>query len=134
MTGKKPQSDVLPLFYTDEFGFVEYKERSAFIRSMTSAEGKPDESPIIVTMVWPVGKHKAGDAKALYIVGLQRHRWYPEREGSLDPMQIEPAGYQVETDYWLAAFSGNQIVELREGRYYFDLLDYDKRLEGCGRG
>lgn len=134
MTGRKAQSNLWPLYYSDEFGHVEFGERPAFIRSMTTAEGKPDKAPIDITMVWPVGKRTAKDAKALYVVGLQRDRWFPEREGSFDPMQTEPAGYQIDTSYWLAAFSGDQLVELREGRYYFDLLDYGKRLKGCGRG
>ncbi|MEO6360950.1 MAG: hypothetical protein ABIO43_10310 [Sphingomicrobium sp.] len=134
MTGKKPQSSLWPLYYSDDFGHVESGERPAFIRSMTTAEGRRDNAPIQITMVWPVGKRKASDAKALYVVGLERDKWYPEREGSFDPMQTEPAGYQIDNSYWLVAFSADRIIEVREGRYYFDLLEYDKRLKGCGRG
>lgn len=134
MIGQREHSDVWPLYYSDDFGHVDYGERSAFVRSMTSAEGKADNTPIQITAVWPVGKREAKDAKALYIVGLQRDRWYPEREASFDPMQTEPAGYQIDATYWLAAFSGNRLIEFREGRYYFDLLNYDNRLKGCGRG
>lgn len=131
MTGARPRSDLWPLYYSDEFGHVEYAEREAFIRSMTMSEGRPDNAPVTITGVWPVGKREAKDAKALYVVGLQRDKWYPEREGTFDPMQIEAAGYQIETTYWLAAFSGDRISEMREGRYYLDLLDYDRRLKGC---
>lgn len=134
MTGRKEPSNLWPLYYSDDFGHVEYGERPAFVRGMTTSEGKPDKAPIRITAVWPVGKRKPKDAKALYVVGLLRDRWFPEREGSFDPMQTEPAGYQIDSSYWLAVFSGNQIAELREGRYYFDLVDYEKRLKGCGRG
>lgn len=131
MTGRKPRSDLWPLFYSDQFGHVEYGEQEAFIRAMTTAEGKPDNSPLAVTGVWPVGKREPTDAKALYVVGLQRDRWFPEHENSFDPMQMEPAGFQIETSYWLVAFSGDRIIEMREGRYYFDLLDYSRALPDC---
>lgn len=134
MTGRSAGSDLWPLYYNDEFGHVEYGERPAFIRSMTNSEGKPDKAPVAITMVWPVGKRKPKGARALYIVGLQRDRWFPERQGTFDPMQIEPAGYEMDTSYWLAVFVGDRLLEFREGRYYFDLLEYEKRLKGCGRG
>jgi len=131
MTGAKPDFDLWPLYFSDDFGHVEFGERAAFIRSMTSAHDKPDNKPLRITMVWPVGKRKAKDAKALYVIGLQRDRWFPEREGSFDPMQIEPAGYQIDTSYWLVTFSGQNILEVREGRSYFDFVKYDRRLKGC---
>ena len=130
MVGKKP-FDIWPLYYSDDFGHVEYKERAAFVRSMTSAHGKPDNKPLVITNVWPVGKRKKKDAKALYVIGLQRDQWFPEREGSFDPMQIEPEGYQVATSFWLVTFAGQNIVELREGRSFFEFIKYDRRLKGC---
>lgn len=130
MVGKKP-FDIWPLYYNDEFGHVEYQERAAFVSSMTTAHGQPDKTPLRITMVWPVGKRKTKDPKALYVVGIQRYRWFPERQGSFDPMQIEPAGYEIDTSYWLVRFSGQNILEMREGHSFFEFIRYDRRLKGC---
>ena len=134
MTGKRSKDSLYPLFYSDEFGSVDYNETPAFVRSMTSAFGKPDNKPISITMVWPVGKRKNDDAKALYVVGLQRDKWHGEREGAFDPMQIESAGFSVETTYWLAEFSEDMVIAFREDPFAFDFIDYDVRLKGCGNG
>jgi hypothetical protein len=134
MTGKKRQSNLWPLYYDDKFGVVEYHERDAFIKSMNASEGKPDKSAIVVTNVWPVGKRDNKSAKALYVVGLERYKWLPERESSFDPMNIEPEGYEFVPSYWLAEFSENRVVQFREGFHFFDFIDYDKRLKGCGNG
>ena len=133
MIGKAPM-DTLPLFYSDQFGHVDYDERAAFIASMTASDGKRDRSPLTVTTVWPVGKSKPGDTRVLYVVEVQRDQWHNEREGSFDPMVLEPEGYELTTGYWLFEFSGNAVRAVREGGSYFDFIDYDVRLEGCGNG
>lgn len=133
MIGKAPM-DTLPLFYSDQFGHVDYFERAAFVASMTNSDGKPDRSPMKVKTVWPLGKSKPGNARALYLVGVERNQWHNEREGSFDPMVLEPEGYELTTGYWLFEFSGNSVLAVREGGSYFDFIDYEVRLDGCGNG
>ena len=133
MIGKAPM-DILPLFYTDQFGHVDYDERAAFIASMTASDGKRDRSPLTVTTVWPVGKSKPGDTRVLYVVEVQRDQWHNEREGSFDPMVLEPEGYEWTTGYWLFEFYGDSVQTVREGLSYVDFVDRDVRLEGCGNG
>jgi hypothetical protein len=133
MVGDAPM-DTLPLFYSDQFGHVDYDERAAFVASMTVSDGKPDRSPMKVTTVWPLGKSKPGDARALYLVGVERDQWHNERWGLYDPMVREPEGYELTRGYWLFEFSGNSVRAVREGGSYFDFINYDVRLEGCGNG
>ena len=134
MTGKKADDDFLPFYFNDEFGLVGHDEREAFFRSMITSEGKSDQSAIVITNVWPVGKREDKDAKALYVVGLQRDQWLPERENIIDPMQMEPEGYTPVPSYWLAEFAENRVISFREGYHFFDFVDYDKRLTGCANG
>jgi len=133
MTGQRPQADPWPLYYSEKFGIVDYDEQKAFVTSMTSSEGRPDRSPIQLTFVWPVGKYKDDKTRALYVIGLQRDMWHQERETALDPMETEPAGFDLMPSYWLVEFSEHRIVTMREGYVFFNFVDYDKRLKGCGR-
>ena len=133
MTGQKPRAEPWPIYYSDKFGTVEYDEQTAFVKSMTSSEGRPDRSPIQLTFVWPVGKQKDDKSRALYVISLERDKWHKEREMSLDPMQTEPEGFDFTPSYWLVEFSENHIVTMREGSIFFEFVDYDKRLKGCGR-
>ena len=100
---------------------------------MTSSEGRQDKSPVELTFVWPVGNGKGNKSRSLYVIGLQRDKWHNEREAYFDPMHTEPEGFELTPSYWLVEFSENRIVALREGFIFFDFIDYDKRLKGCGR-
>jgi hypothetical protein len=100
---------------------------------MTSSEGRLDKSPIQLTFVWPVRKPKDNNTRALYVIGLERDQWHNERESSFDLMHIEPEGFDVTPSYWLVEFSENRIVTMREGFIFFDFIDYNRRLKGCGR-
>lgn len=133
MTGQKPRAGLWPIYYTDRLGTVEYDEHAAFVKKMTSSEGRQDKSPIQLTDVWPVGEQKDSKTRALYVIGLQRDQWHDEREASFDPMETEPEGFDLTPSYWLVEFSENRIVTIREGFVFFDFTDYDKRLERCGK-
>lgn len=133
MTGQMPPTSLWPIYYSDEFGTVEYNEQAAFVKSMTSSEGRQDKAPIELSSVWPVGKRKDDKARALYVIGLERNKWHNEREAAFDPMQMEPEGFYPTPSYWLVEFSENRIVTMREGWVFFDFIDHNKRLQGCGR-
>lgn len=132
MTGQKARDSLWPIIYSEEFGTVEYDEYADFVKSMTASEGRADKSPIQLNTVWPVGKRKDNKARALYVVGLQRDQWHNERASSFDPMQTEPEGFEPTPSYWLVEFSENRIVTMHEGFVFFDFIDYDKQLKGCG--
>jgi hypothetical protein len=133
MTGQKPRAEPWPIYYSEKFGIVEYDEQADFIKSMTSSKGRLDKSPVQLTFVWPVGKRKDNNTRALYVIGLERDQWHNERESSFDLMQIEPEGFELTPSYWLVEFSENRIVTMRQGFIFFDFIDYNKRLKGCGR-
>lgn len=133
MTSQKPRAELWPIYFSDKFGTVEYDEHPAFVKSMTTSEGRQDKSPIQLTFVWPVGKRKDDKSRALYVIRLQRDKWHNEREASFDPMQTEPEGFDLTPSYWLVEFSENRIVTMREGFIFFEFIDYDRRLSGCGQ-
>ena len=133
MTGQKPRTEPWPIYYSDEFGTVEYDEHIAFVKSMTTSERRPDRSPIQLTFAWPVGKQEDDKSRALYVISLHRDKWHKEREVSFDPMQTEPEGFDFAPSYWLVEFSENRIVTMREGIIFFEFVDYGKQLKGCGR-
>jgi hypothetical protein len=133
MTSQELQASLWPIYYSETFGIVEYEERAAFVKSMTSSDDRLDKSPIQLDNVWPVGKRKDDKAAALYVIRLERVQWHKERESSFDPMQIEPEGFESTPSCWLVEFSENRIVTMREGFVFLDFVDFETRLEGCGR-
>lgn len=133
MIGRKARSDQSPLFYSDEFGFVDYGEHAAFIQSMVSSRGRPDRSPIELTDVWTIEHHDTNKAKALYVIRLERDQWHDEREAFFDPMQTEPEGFDLTPSYWLVEFSENRVIAMREGFVFFNIVNDSRRLKRCGR-
>lgn len=131
MTGLRTM-DITPMFGTDRSGRVEYQDRSALVRTMTTSEGRADRRPLRIDQVWPIGKREPRDAVALYVVALTRERWYPERSDFGDPEALVPAGYDFDTSYWVAEFRSERVVEFREAPFMWRLASGTARLPGCG--
>jgi hypothetical protein len=100
------------LVFTDDHGHVLGEEETrAFLNAMNASEGQPDRTPIRVRSMRILSKDKH---TPVYVVRLERDRWFPHRDEDLNGLiPEEAAGYRSAMETWLAGFQSNQLFTFR---------------------
>jgi hypothetical protein len=101
------------LVFTDDQGFVLGEdEKRAFLEAMNGVDGHPDRAPIRVRRMRLLSPDPYGP---VYVVELERERWFPRREEELNGlMPEEEAGYRSASETWLAGFLSDDLFTFRK--------------------
>lgn len=100
------------LVHTDDEGFVLGEEETrAFLSAMNVVEGHPDRAPMRVKTVRVLSPDTHSP---VYVVQLERERWFPHREEDLNGLiPEEEAGYRPASETWLAGFQSSRLFTFR---------------------